>query len=216
LFEEKVKMKKGKINNNLEIFNDMYREMFNDIDKDERKREYYIGLVNDLLLAPKEMIDFCNEDLQRVPDNSNVLILGGGYGGEANRMKLQYRKYNLYTQDISPWAEKAGKKLVENVNFITGDMCSLDFPDDFFNIVISTHSLEHTSEIDKTMAEVFRVIKDKGLFGLSYPYEWETDEQHVYKFGEDLVEYMSSFGEVEDKVSVEHQSRMMKIIIKKG
>ena len=78
------------------------------------------------------------------------------------------------------------------------------------------HSLEHTSDIDKTMSEIYRVIKDNGIFGLAYPYKWQTDEQHVYMFEDDIVEYMFKYGEVKDAESKEHQSRMLRIIINKS
>jgi len=208
-------MEKGEINNNLKIFNDKYLKMFNDIKTNKKEKDRIVDIVNDILFAPKELMDFCQEELKKSPVDSNVLILGGGYGGEANRVKLQYKDYNLYTLDISEWGEKIGKEIIKNVNFITGDMCYLDFKDDFFDIIFSTHSLEHTPDIDKTMSEVYRVIKNNGVFGLGYPYKWQTDEQHVYMFQDDLIEYMSAFGEVEDTESKEHQSRMLKVIIKK-
>jgi ubiquinone/menaquinone biosynthesis C-methylase UbiE len=208
-------MKKGNRNNNLKIFNDKYCNILNSINNSKSEMDSFVKMVNDISLSPRELVDFCYNDMKKMPDDSNVLILGGGYGREANRLKLQYGKYNVYTLDYSPWGKILGERVIKNVNFVTGDMCNLYFEDNFFDIVFSLHSLEHTSNIDKTMEEVYRVIKNNGIFGLAYPYKWHTDEQHVYMFEDDIVEYMSIFGEVEDVVSVEHQSRMLKIIIKK-
>ena len=209
-------MKKGKVNNNLDIFNRKYMELLHQIKNDEKIRSKIIVEVNDISLSPKELIDFCSHEIDMLPNLSNILILGGGYGREAHRFKLQYDKFNLYTLDISPLGEEIGREIIEDVIFLTGDMCDIEFEDNTFDVIFSLHSLEHTSDIDKTMSEVLRIIKDGGLFGLAYPYKWQIDEQHVYMFEDDIVEYMSKFGKVEDVESIEHQSRMLKVVIDKG
>jgi len=208
-------MKRGDVNENLEIFNVKYMDMFKKIEENEDEKQKLIDHVNDLYWSPKELICFCKDELSRISDGSNVLILGGGYGGESHRFKLAYGKCNLYSLDLSPWGSRVGNEITKNVNFVTGDMCDIDFEDDFFDVIFSLHSLEHTSDIDQTMNEIYRLIKNGGLFGLAYPYKWQLDEQHVYMFEDDIIEYMSKFGKVEGSDSIEHQSKMLKIAIEK-
>lgn len=213
-------MKKGMINNNLDLFNDHYKNIYDKIKIDSDFKEEYLLFYKNLNLSPLEIMDFCMVEILEIAKeikNPKVLILGGGSGFEAYRFKMIFKDFELYSIDIAEWGEKLGKEIIDGdfVNLYTCDMCQLVFCDNFFDIIFSSHSLEHTGDIDKTMSEVYRTIKDRGLFGLGYPYKWNTDEQHVYEFEDDLPEYMSKYGEITTAKSKEHQSKLLKIRIKK-
>ena len=58
--------------------------------------------------------------------------------------------------------EKASKQEVVNIDFREGDICNLDFPNNFFDAVIASNVLHLLFEPEKAMQEIKRVVKPKG------------------------------------------------------
>jgi len=54
------------------------------------------------------------------------------------------------------------------------------FPDDMFDIVVSTSVLEHVFELDPVMSEIARVLKPEGFAYHLYPSKWVFVEPHMY------------------------------------
>lgn len=60
--------------------------------------------------------------------------------------------------------DKAEALRVENVSFVQGDMGSLPFPDESFDIVLSLNGFHAFPDKEKAFSETFRVLKKGGIF----------------------------------------------------
>jgi len=98
--------------------------------------------------------------------NTKVLEVGCGTG----RFSEEIMGYGgqLTVLDIGP-------KLVEKVvgrlgcEGKVGDACNLPFPDDSFDIVVSSECIEHTLDPEKAIAEMCRVCRTGGTICLTTP-----------------------------------------------
>ena len=57
----------------------------------------------------------------------------------------------------------------KRVFFSIGDVCSLDFPDSYFDKVLCSEVIEHVIDIKKALNEIHRVLKPGGSFVLTTP-----------------------------------------------
>jgi SAM-dependent methyltransferase len=53
-----------------------------------------------------------------------------------------------------------------NVEFLQGDLERLPFDDDSFDVVVSSHVLEHLPDLDQGLAEIRRVTKSRALIAM--------------------------------------------------
>jgi SAM-dependent methyltransferase len=63
-----------------------------------------------------------------------------------------------------------------NVEFHTMDVCSLDFDDDSFDVVVSFETIEHVDDREAFLREVVRVLRPAGMFLVSTPHALQTTE----------------------------------------
>jgi 2-polyprenyl-6-hydroxyphenyl methylase/3-demethylubiquinone-9 3-methyltransferase len=74
----------------------------------------------------------------------------------------------LTVSDISEkLAREVGQKL--NVPWLQEDACALSFPDNSFDVVISSECIEHTSDPKRALREMTRVLKPGGLIVVTSP-----------------------------------------------
>lgn len=64
---------------------------------------------------------------------------------------------------------KAKEENVRNISFITYDGIDFSFSDGEFDMVISRYALHHFPDIQKSISEVSRVIKQEGFLFISDP-----------------------------------------------
>jgi ubiquinone/menaquinone biosynthesis C-methylase UbiE len=117
--------------------------------------------------------------------DKKVLEVGCGTGRISN--EIVERKTNLTVLDI-------GKNLVKQVSEkygcegIVGDACDLPFKDHFFDIVISSECIEHTSNPMRAVSEMCRVCKPGGTVCITspnklwYPVLWLSVILKIRKF----------------------------------
>lgn len=92
-------------------------------------------------------------------DGVNLHVLGGiagakVFGVDYNQLRVSRAKKN--------W-QKA---------FVTrGDLCSLCFKEDSFDVILQNHVLEHIEEDTRVLKEVHRILKPTGIFILGVPNE---------------------------------------------
>ena len=74
------------------------------------------------------------------------------------------------------------------------DLCDINFPTDGFDVVTSHDLLEHVMDPKATLAEMFRVLKQKGCLRLEIPdfnskRHWKITE-HLWMFNEGVIKNM--------------------------
>lgn len=171
----KNEQKKEKINSKeIEIIYDLqagaYTKNFEAI---ENTRNYYNNYASEII-----------EHLEKLPITPASILEAGV--GEATTLTHVLKKLNLpkltsYGLDISwsrlKYAEKfLLKNNIQNFNLCTGDLNSLPFSDDSFDIVYTSHSIEPNGGNEKEIIkELYRITK-KYLILLEPSYELASSE----------------------------------------
>ena len=125
------------------------------------------------------------------PDRKNkILDVGCGLGETSKKLTIFGQVVGI---DSSPEAIKLAQKnglkkaVVMNVNNLT-------FPKNSFNLVTAFDVLEHINDDQKAIKEIFRVLKNRGIFLLTAPsYNWlwsEHDEvlEHKRRYTKSQIE----------------------------
>lgn len=64
----------------------------------------------------------------------------------------------------------ASEKYVGNgLKFMIGDVLKINFPDDFFDVIVSFETIEHVKQHEKALSELRRALKPSGLLIISSP-----------------------------------------------
>ena len=75
---------------------------------------------------------------------------------------------SLTVSDISEnLAKEVGKQL--GVNWLKQDACNLDITDESFDMVVSSECIEHTTQPERALAEMARVLKRGGVIIVTSP-----------------------------------------------
>jgi ubiquinone/menaquinone biosynthesis C-methylase UbiE len=161
---------------------------------------------------------------------SSILEVGCGDG---KLLSLLPKNVNITGLDISSFALKKTKKNLANkkVSLILGDVFSLKFDNDSFDLILNDGLIEHyTDRIDKLIKEMYRVTK-KGGFLITiltnrdfirkilfkYIYRWDKEKIKTTK------EYKNIFNNTLSKISKEYKIEtipksfgiFMSIVVKK-
>lgn len=102
-----------------------------------------------------------------------VLDLGCGAGRHV--VYLAKKGFDVYGFDISKSGIEIAKEWLKKEKlkskFKIGDMTKLPFKKEFFDAVISIQTIHHNrvSKIKKTIREIYKVLKPKGLILISVP-----------------------------------------------
>jgi len=85
---------------------------------------------------------------------------------------------DLYGIDICKDAVDVGIKERGLSNLIVGDMHKTEYENDFFDIIVASHVLEHSYDIKALRDEIFRIVKKDGKIFALVPVEGEPSEGH--------------------------------------
>jgi SAM-dependent methyltransferase len=109
---------------------------------------------------------FSNRIIVRQKKRGRLLDIGCGRGDYL--LAMQRKGYDVYGVDISEHIKNFIpddlKKRVYNKNV---EECH--FPEEFFDIVTMFQSLEHVSNLNETLGEIRKIIKDDGILYISVP-----------------------------------------------
>ena len=122
--------------------------------------------------------------------NKEVKLIDLG-SGKFNKKSISvvcemYLNFDSFALDIS---EKFARSFGEsNVKSVFSKIEETPFSDDFFDITVSSHSIEHTANIERSLAEISRITKKNGVIVMNVPIGegWTNDLDHNYWFSEDI------------------------------
>lgn len=103
-----------------------------------------------------------------------ILDLGVGSGYLSFPIAKKYPDISVIGLDIVEKALevnriKAKEENIQNISFITYNGINFPFADDEFDMVISRYALHHFPDIQNSISEVSRIIKQEGLLFISDP-----------------------------------------------
>lgn len=108
------------------------------------------------------------KELTRLAGKSkNILDLGCGEGSRL--LFVTQGKVKGTGIDISKVAIKRAKKRYPELNFLEGDLESLPFGDESFDLVYSSYVFEHLDKPEKVIGQAIRVLKQYGYFVVISP-----------------------------------------------
>jgi len=150
-----------------------------------QKKYKYFAIFYDQLLAELEKIIFRQPEknprlalANRIPDQ-NLHILDVCCGTGSGSLTILGKSNSIMGVDISTEMlavaqKKAAKLNIENISFCQMDCTKMDFPDETFDIIVSSYGM-HEMDYDlmlKILKEISRVLKKNGkLFILDYARE---------------------------------------------
>jgi ubiquinone/menaquinone biosynthesis C-methylase UbiE len=97
-----------------------------------------------------------------------ALDVGTGPGTLVRELARQLPGLQVYGIDLSEdmirlaRAHARSEQLEERVHFDTGNVAHLPYPDQFFDVVVSTISMHHWDELEQPLRELYRVLRPGG------------------------------------------------------
>lgn len=114
-------------------------------------------------------------------------VLDAGCGEGVLSCLAAQRGVNVVGVDISPPNIAAARRLAAEwgveVEFQEADAENLPFPDNSFDVVLSSHVLEHLPDLDAGLHELYRVSRDRALIAMPTclnPAAWALLGEDVY------------------------------------
>jgi len=71
----------------------------------------------------------------------------------------------------------------QSPDILVMDMHCMTFPDDHFDIIYASHSLEHAYDVHKVVSEIIRVARPGALVAIETPVQYETRGADLVDFG---------------------------------
>jgi len=113
-----------------------------------------------------------NYIIKNTREKDKILDVGCGTG----KYLVELSKKNRTCYGIDPLIEVSlneARKMAEeekvNINLSQGTGENISFPEKFFDTVLCLSTLQHVNDPDKTLSEMNRVLKDKGILLISVP-----------------------------------------------
>jgi ubiquinone/menaquinone biosynthesis C-methylase UbiE len=111
-----------------------------------------------------------------IAKDDTILEIGCGRGGFAfwlsSNVSDKYGKYEAadFSQSAVEMAQNyQTEHEIQHINFSVQDIQNIDFPDNYFDKIISFETIEHVPNPQKAVKELFRVLKPKGELILTTP-----------------------------------------------
>lgn len=130
---------------------------------------------------------YFDEILSLVPLDEQSKILDVGCGISTVLHFLPGQRFG-----IDPLADEYKRiyRYPEGIDVRQGFGEAIPFPDEFFDAVFCSNVLDHTSEPDRVLSEIHRVLRPRGFLVLTvevFPHAQERDLSHPHAFTRDEV-----------------------------
>ena len=122
------------------------------------------------------------ENFKRKKKYPKVLEIGAGNAPHLDYLRHEYEEY--FIAETSSYAMDFYKGM-KNVKAYSYDGINLPFEDNFFDRIIISHCLEHTSEPEKLLFEAMSKLKNGGVLSISLP----TDPGLLWRLGRLFIKY---------------------------
>ncbi|GIW69587.1 MAG: hypothetical protein KatS3mg101_0334 [Patescibacteria group bacterium] len=125
-----------------------------------------------------------------VQPGEKILDMGCGEGFYSMIFDELYQ-CEIYAVDCDPKILSLARKRLEGrgqIKIEEGDITSLKFPDSYFDKIVCTEVLEHVTEDEKAIKELYRVLKPGGTIAITvpnknYPLLWDPLNKIREKLG---------------------------------
>lgn len=117
-------------------------------------------------------------------------------------------------QEIDYFQEKRAKSVIgidlysEDEAILVMDMHQMTFPDNSFDLIYASHSLEHSYDVQKVIAEIIRVGRSGAVTVIEVPVNYETRGADLIDFG-DLASLHSAFSSHLTKILWSQEANQM-------
>lgn len=138
---------------------------------------YYTILADTFIERETDCNTACIERiLAEIGEQQTVLDAGGGNGCLAEKIR-GHSGGTTYLLDV------ADKKTRDGIIFTKGSILDIPYTDNFFDVVVCTHTLEHIKDHRKALEEIRRVCKKKLIVVLPKQREYKyTFDLHIHFF----------------------------------
>ncbi len=124
-------------------------------------------LLRRLVLYPEYWhLRFSGRDPLPFRGEGRILDVGCGPGKLLRVLREQ--GWDVYGVDFSPLAVEYARSK-HNLNVTLGELATAGYKDNFFDVVMFSHSLEHIYEPVETLREVHRILRPGGLLMICIP-----------------------------------------------
>ncbi len=126
------------------------------------------------------MVAVLRECISAPLNNQTLLNVGGSTGIIDDYLSEHFLSVigiDIDEKAIKSASEKFSK---ENLSFEVGDAMSLPYKNETFDVVISSHIYEHVPDVNKMMAEIYRVLKKDGVCYFAGCNRLKWDEPHYH------------------------------------
>ena len=127
----------------------------------------------------------------------DIIDLGAADGRMLHMIHRKYPQARCVGVEYNQILVDFGKTKFSNLELIQGDILSLDFPDNSFDVAIATAVIEHVPDPGKATREARRVLKRGGIFVLTSPDPfWEYVATMVGHLKEDQHNEVMNLGQL--------------------
>jgi len=159
---------------------------FNESENTSLYNERYLTGYRDILsgyeIARWNALNHFIRKVVRKDNVKKVLDYGCGNGLFYPLFRSVFPEAEVFGADISSVAIEQIKKkypeISDRLNVINDD--STNFPDGFFDVVVSVEVMEHVADLDKYLTEIKRVLNKGGLFIWTTPCANKYSIEHIY------------------------------------
>ena len=107
----------------------------------------------------------------RIPNGATVLDIACGVGFGANIISKKIHANKIIAIDVDEQAIEYARKYYrgENITFLAKDILKIDWPEAFYDVVVSFETIEHLHDDTYFLNVIYKSLKDNGLFICSTP-----------------------------------------------